>query len=140
MKRRITFAFLLIAFGLLLIYKHAHAQGLRNYTCKTTSVTSASVPVSIAAPQSMTAWIAHTVSGAAVSAQIFPYVTTLPGSAPANCTSGGAGAGCMEVASNAYVTDQVTCMTPTCLDGVGNGWGAVLASGVTAITVQFCWR
>lgn len=103
----------------------------QGYVCQTTSVTSATTPVSILAPARMTTWTIHTRSGAAVSALVFPYTGSVPGSAPS---------GVMEVAAGAIWNDQVACSDPTCKFAIGEGWAAVLASGTTAVTVDTCYR
>lgn len=123
----------LLILGLVALHGLAHAQvGLPAvYTCKTTSVTSASVPVQIMPSATMSTWTIHTRSGAAVSILAFPYQGSLPGSAPSNV---------MEVAAGAIWTDQINLNTALGHQAVGESWAAVLASGSTAVTVDTCYR
>lgn len=104
----------------------------RNYTCVSTSVTSATVPVAVMTPGLMQSWILHVRSTPASDpVLLFPYTGALPGTAPA---------GVIERASGTDFADQITCNAPDCRYAVGSGWGAVLASGVTATTVDACNR
>lgn len=113
----------------------ALAQTNNNYTCVSTSVTSATVPTAIFTPNRITTWIAHARSSpAADPVLIFPYVgPTVPTAVPSP-------AGVMEIPSGSSVSDAVTCPASTCLDAIGEGWAAVLAGGSTGQTVDFCSR
>ncbi len=133
MKKWTRFIVLAIVLGLVAAAL-VRAQTSNGYTCVTTSVASASSPVAIMTPGRLTTWTFHTRSGAAVSALIFPYVgNTVPAATPSP-------AGVMEVAAGSYLFDGITCSEPTCKDALGQGFAAVLASGVTAVTVDACAR
>ena len=125
-----VFAALLIVTGLSIM---AATQAGHGYTCTTTSVTSATTPVAVATPGYETTFILHTESGAAVAARIFPYVGTLPTAAPSP-------AAYMEIPPGAFFPDAITCNAPDCRFAIGQGWAAVLATGVTAINVDECGR
>lgn len=103
----------------------------RNYTCQTTSVTSSSVPVNVLPAAVMTTFTIHVRSTGANPVLIFPYAGSLPGSAPTNV---------MERAAGSDWSDAISCGAPECLFAIGQAYGAVLATGSTAVTVDACYR
>lgn len=108
-----------------------------------TSVTSATTPVLVCPAGPFTTYSIHTRSGAAVSALCFPYLgTTVPTVAPSGCATpnGVAGQGCQEVNAGTTFADAVTCDSANCGGSIGRPWACVLASGVTAITVDCSQR
>lgn len=132
MKYLLAISFLMV----LAIPRWAHAQaGLPGVpVCKTTSVTSASTPVQLLAPGTFHWFCMKNRQASTVSVLAFPYTGALPGSAPTNLMELGFGAG------TPYFCDTVACPAAGCLNGMGFGWAGVLASGVTAMTVDVCRR
>lgn len=126
---------ILVVIGVLGFVGYAWAQSTPNtYNCRTTSVTSATVPTAIMTPGRITTWSIHTRSGAAVSALVFPFMgATAPTAVPTPTAV-------MEVPVGATWSDAITCNAPTCNDAIGQGWAAVLSSGSTAITIDACGR
>lgn len=127
---RILFCLLLLLAIAPQAWAAASSSG-QGYTCQTTSVTSSTVPVNIVPSSRMSDFIIHVRTGAAVSALIFPYIGAIPGSPPSNV---------LERPAGSDLADQVTWATPAGNFGIGEAWGAALASGSTAITVDACWR
>lgn len=130
---------LLIASALVMVvcYKAAvWAQaGSHSRTCQTTSVTSATIPTSVMAPQQVTEFIIQNSSSpAADTVRVFPYTG---GAAPTAVPSPDIS---LEVQSGNSMSDAVNCSNPSCAQGMGQGWAAYLAGGSTATTVRACWR
>lgn len=125
----------LIGLGLGLLFmsgRFGYAQGRNNYTCKTTSVTSSTVPVIILPNGTMTTWIIKERLEATVAVFAFPFTGVVaPGSAPANV---------FELSPGQPFPDQVNIATASGFSAVGQGWAAVLATGSSAMTVDACYR
>jgi hypothetical protein len=130
MMRWLKYVVLLGIIGCNSAWGQPYSSG-QGYACQTTSVTSATVPVNVLPAKRMSSFVIHVRSGAAVSALLLPYIGALPGAAPANV---------MEVAAGTSFSDNTLSEVPTSRFAMGNPWGAVLASGVTAITLDACWR
>lgn len=135
MKQWLKYFPILVVMGLIIYAVQASGQqNPHGYTCTTTSVTSATVPTAIATPGEITTWIFHNESGSAVSVKMFPYTgNTVPGAAPSP-------AAYMELTVGAYLPDAITCDSAACREAMGQGWAAVLATGVSASTVDVCTR
>jgi len=100
------------------------------YQLQSTSVTSATVPVSLMPPGNKVSYMIKVRNAAAVPVLLFPYSGTLPGSAPANV---------FELAPGQFFSDEDP-ISAYLTDAMGQGWAAVLESGVTAVAVDAAWR
>lgn len=101
------------------------------YTVATVAVSSTTVPVSLIPPGFMSGgFYIRNRAGSASSVLIFPYVGTLPGSAPANT---------LELSAGVSFNDNITGSASGQDAGIGSGWAAVLETGGSA-TVDSSWR
>jgi len=91
---------------------------------KTTSVTSATVPVNILPEGSKQSWCITPRTGAAVPVDCFAYTGTIPGSAPTNMQE--------ITAAKSFCQEVSTLPAPA----VNAAWACVLSTGVTAVTVD----
>jgi hypothetical protein len=103
------------------------------YTCCSTSVTSATVPVTILPGTEMSTWNFRVASGGG-GIFVFPYqgsLITTVGQTPANIypVDGGQSFG-----------DAQTCESPNCRNAMGEAWGALLQTGDTPVTEYTCYR
>lgn len=121
------------------------ARAQQVYTQTTVSVNSATVPVSVIPSTSIkSTWAIKPRSTAANPILCFTYTGSVPGSAPANCASAGAGAGCMELiaaqpwsdASNSYNTEANVAYQTAFNQGVA----CVLSTGSTAVVTDGAYR
>ena len=142
MKFRIMLAALVCALALAFAVRHAHAQWTYTYAINTVSVNSATVPVSVCPAVPKASYCVKVRAAAANPIECFFYTTTLPGSAPANCQSAGAGAGCDEVSVGAPLCDAVNDYPSTNQQNgpFGQGVACVFQTSGSSVTTDCVYR
>lgn len=113
----------------------AAGTGQTNYTCTDVTVSSATVPTSVASPGRITTWIAHVESSPASDPVRFIFYT---GSTPPTAVP--SPSAYYEVDSGNQWYDAITCDAPSCNDAIGQGMAAYLKSGSTATVIDVCTR
>lgn len=120
------------------LHQQVSAQNIsHNYTCTTTTISSASSPVAVMTPGQSTMIFMENAAAAAPNTNpvlVWPYTgTTVPAATPSP-------KGWMEIPSGAWFVDSVRCDSPSCFEAIGQGWAAVLESGSTSTNVSVCTR
>lgn len=98
----------------------------------TTAVTSTSVPTVIMTPGAMTTFVLKNRAASANSVLVFPYRGTPPTAIPSPAAA-------WELAAGVPLPDAVTCPASSCLNAMGVGWEAYLATSGSA-TVDAIYR
>lgn len=120
----------------------AHAQFA--YVTTSVSITSTTVPVAVIPSTDLkSTWMIKPRSTAVVPVLCFTYSGALPGSAPANCSSPGSGAGCTELVASQPMSDGQNFYSEAngnFQTALNQGVACVLSTGSSAVTVDGKYR
>lgn len=124
---------ILAIIAVLICFAPHPARAQQVYTISTVSINSTTVPVSVIPVTGPKAeWRISLRAAGTNPILCFPYTGTLPASAPANCSSPGAGSGCEEVSATVPISDFsnfYSASNPGYQTAFGSGWACVLETG-----------